>query len=57
MTAIAFGSMLTSVHRSSVTAQALLDLIAAWASLTGAFEVGAAVDLRNLIEREMMGVR
>jgi len=49
--------MLTSVHRSSVTAQALLDLIAAWTSLTGAFEVGAAVDLRNLIEREMVGVR
>ena len=53
----------------SVTAQALLYLIAAWAILTGAFEVVAAVDLRNvvegerqlawgnLIEREMMGVR
>ena len=52
-----------------VTAQALLYLIAAWAILTGAFEVVAAVDLRNmvegerqlawgnLIEREMMGVR
>jgi len=51
----------------SVTAQALVYLIAAWAILTGAFEVMAAVDLRtvvegerqlawgNLIEREMMG--
>jgi len=51
----------------SVTAQALVYLIAAWAILTGAFEVVAAVDLRNvveserqlawgnLIEREMMG--
>jgi uncharacterized membrane protein HdeD (DUF308 family) len=51
----------------SVTAQALLYLIAAWAILTGAFEAVAAVDLRNvvegerqlawgnLIEREMMG--
>ena len=53
----------------SVTPQALLYLIAAWAILTGAFEVMAALDLRNvvegerqmawgnLIEREMMGVR
>ena len=51
----------------SVTAQALLYLIAAWAILTGAFTVVAAVDLRNmvegqrqlawsnLIEHEMMG--
>ena len=45
MTAVAFGSMLTSVHRSSVAAQALLYLIAAWAILTGAFEAVAAVDL------------
>ena len=53
----------------SVTAQALVYLIAAWAILTGAFEVVAAVDLRNvvegerqlawgnLIEREMTGAR
>ena len=53
----------------SVTAQALLYLIAAWAILTGAFEIAAAVDLRNvvegerqlawnnLIEHEMMGAR
>ena len=53
----------------SVTAQALVYLIAAWAILTGAFEVVAAVDLRklvegerqlawgNLIEREMRGAR
>ena len=52
----------------SVTAQALVYLIAAWAILTGAFEVVAAVDLRevvegerqlawgNLIEHEMMEV-
>ena len=51
----------------SVTAQALVYVIAAWAILTGAFEVVAAVDLRklvegerqlawsNLIEHEMMG--
>ena len=51
----------------SVAAQALVYLIAAWAILTGAFEVVAAVDLRklvegerqlawgNLIEHEMMG--
>ena len=51
-----------------VTAQALVYLIAAWAILTGAFEVVAAVDLRevvegerqlawgNLIEHEMMEV-
>ena len=50
-----------------ITAQALVYLIAAWAILTGAFEVVAAVDLRevvegerqlawgNLIEHEMMG--
>jgi uncharacterized membrane protein HdeD (DUF308 family) len=53
----------------SVTAQALLYLVAGWAILTGAFEVVAAVDLRNvvegerqlawgnLIEHEMMGAR
>jgi uncharacterized membrane protein HdeD (DUF308 family) len=53
----------------SVTAQALVYLIAAWAILTGALEVVAAVDLRNvvegerqlawgnLIEREMIGAR
>ena len=52
MTAIAFRSMLTSVHRSSVTALALLYLIAAWAILTDAFEVVAAVDLRKLVEGE-----
>jgi len=52
----------------SVTAQALVYLIAAWAILTGAFEVVAALDLRsvvegqrqlawgNLIEHEMIGV-
>ena len=37
---------------SSVTAQALVYLIAAWAILTGAFEVVAAVDLRKLVEGE-----
>jgi len=36
----------------SVTAQALLYLIAAWAILTGAFAVVAAVDLRNVVEGE-----
>jgi len=36
----------------SVTAQALVYLIAAWAILTGAFEVMAAVDLRKLVEGE-----
>ena len=36
----------------SVTAQALVYLIAAWAILTGAFEVVAAVDLRKLVEGE-----
>jgi uncharacterized membrane protein HdeD (DUF308 family) len=36
----------------SITAQALVYLIAAWAILTGAFEVVAAVDLRNLVEGE-----
>jgi uncharacterized membrane protein HdeD (DUF308 family) len=53
----------------SITAQALVSLIAAWAILTGAFEVVAVLDLRNvvegerqsawdnLIEREMMRVR
>ena len=53
----------------SVTAQTPVYLIAAWAILTGALEVVAAVDLRklvegerqlawgNLIEREMRGAR
>ena len=53
----------------SITAQGLVYVIAAWAILTGAFEVVAALDLRNvvegrrqlawdnLIEHEMMGVR
>jgi uncharacterized membrane protein HdeD (DUF308 family) len=36
----------------SVTAQTLVYLIAAWAILTGAFEVVAAVDLRNVVEGE-----
>jgi len=36
----------------SVTAQALLYLIVAWAILTGAFTVVAAVDLRNMVEGE-----
>ena len=36
----------------SVTAQALLYLIAAWAILTSAFAVVAAVDLRNMVEGE-----
>ena len=36
----------------SITAQALVYLIAAWAILTGAFEVVAAVDLRNMVEGE-----
>ena len=36
----------------SVTAQALVYLIAAWAILTGALEVVAAVDLRNMVEGE-----
>jgi uncharacterized membrane protein HdeD (DUF308 family) len=36
----------------SVTPQALLYLIAAWAVLTGAFEVVAALDLRNVVEGE-----
>jgi uncharacterized membrane protein HdeD (DUF308 family) len=36
----------------SVTAQALVYLIAAWAILTGAFGVVAAVDLRNVVEGE-----
>ena len=36
----------------SVTAQTLLYLIAAWAILTGALEVVAAVDLRNIVEGE-----
>ena len=35
-----------------VTAQALVYLIAAWAILTGALEVVAAVDLRNVVEGE-----
>ena len=35
-----------------VTAQALVYLIAAWAILTGACEVVAAVDLRNVVEGE-----
>ena len=36
----------------SVAAQALVYLIAAWAILTGALEVVAAVDLRNMVEGE-----
>ena len=36
----------------SVTAQALVYVIAAWAILTGAFTVVAAVDLRNMVEGE-----
>jgi uncharacterized membrane protein HdeD (DUF308 family) len=36
----------------SVTAQALVYLIAAWAILTSGFEVVAAVDLRNVVEGE-----
>jgi len=36
----------------SVTAQALVYLIAAWAILTGALEAVAAVDLRNVVEGE-----
>ena len=53
----------------SITAQALVSLIAAWAILTGAFEAVTVLGLRkvvegerqsawgNLIEREMMRVR
>ena len=53
----------------SITAQALISLIAAWAILTGAFEAVAVLDLRNvvegkrqsawdnLIERDVMRVR
>ena len=36
----------------SVTPQALLYLIAAWAVLTSVFEVVAALDLRNVVEGE-----
>jgi uncharacterized membrane protein HdeD (DUF308 family) len=36
----------------SVTSQSLLYLIAAWAVLTGVFEVVAALDLRNVVEGE-----
>ncbi len=36
----------------SVTVPALVSLIAAWLILTGAFEVGAVLDLRNAAERE-----
>jgi uncharacterized membrane protein HdeD (DUF308 family) len=53
----------------SITAQALLSLMAGWAILTGAFAAGAVLDLRhvvegerqsawdNLIAREMLRVR
>ena len=34
----------------SITAQALVSLIAAWALLTGAFEAVAFLDLRNVVE-------
>ncbi len=37
---------------SSVTAQALVSLIAVWAILTGAFEALAVLDLRNAVEVE-----
>jgi uncharacterized membrane protein HdeD (DUF308 family) len=47
---IAFGVLI--YPWPSVTAQALLYLIAAWAILTGAFEVVAAADLRKLVEGE-----
>jgi len=40
----------------SVTAQALVYLIAAWAILTSAFEVVAAVDLRKLSRRAAVGL-
>ena len=36
----------------SVMAQALVYLIAAWAVLTGVFEIVAAIDLRNVVEDE-----
>ena len=36
----------------SITAQALVSLIAAWAILTGAFAAGAVLDLRHVVERE-----
>ena len=36
----------------SITAQALVSLIAAWAILTGAFEAVAMLDLRNVVEGE-----
>ena len=60
--------MLT-LDRPSITAQALVSLIAAWAILTGAFEAVAVRDVRNvvagrrqsawdnLIERERMRAR
>ena len=36
----------------SITAQALVSLIAAWAILTGAFVAVAVLDLRNVVEGE-----
>jgi uncharacterized membrane protein HdeD (DUF308 family) len=38
----------------SITAMVLLILIAAWAIVTGAFEIGAAIQLRNYITGEWL---